>query len=236
MTRVRLVLVAAFGLVMMMTGVAQADDAKITDMASKLKKLYAQKGEALATISLADEQKPPKEKEKKLFDEEKVKLGPPLEALLKKFEAHDADATKVNEKIKAHNASCSGQLSKSNFDRCQGEKAYYAKEKARIDTAADQLKKEQRPLIKRVDAIDDRLKELGKEIPKLDSDRAAAKVNLEKVQKAIDVLEPKFLTECKSAATPVAIKYCNSVNWDNAKKGLEDPELKPKPLTVTPNN
>jgi chromosome segregation ATPase len=212
MTNVRLVLLMAFGLFVAADD-GYADDGKIADWAAQLEKASARKAEALGTMTLIDEKMPNLKKERKLFDERIVELAPSVETLVKKFEVHDLDATAVNKKITAHKANCSGQLSKSNYDRCQGEQAYHAKEKARIDKAAEGLEKEKKPLLKQVKLIEDRRAELAKEITKLEGDRDAAKVNLEKAQKTIDAL-----------------------NWDGAKKGLEAPELKPKPLSGTPND
>jgi len=229
-------LVATFCAILVV-GVAHGGDIKkITDLAARLEKANAQKADALGEMTIADEQEPMKKKEKTLMDEQLIKLEPQVAALEKKAEAQRADAANVNAKIKKHKEGCTGALPKPTYDRCQGERPYLTGEQTRIDKGAADLEKEKKPLLKQVVSITDRSNQLAKEIGKLQASRAAAKLNLAKAQKLIDALQPMLRKECAPPNTPEALAYCGQVDWDGARKGLQAPELKPKPFSATPNN
>ncbi|MBI2445790.1 hypothetical protein HYV43_05360 [Candidatus Micrarchaeota archaeon] len=183
-------------------------------------------------INYVAENAPPVKKDLNIWDQQLLVLQGEIALRDAKLKHHNEDAAVVNEKMRVHNAGCTGTLPKPIYDRCMGEKPYLQTQIDRINNNRAQLDKENADLKRRVDPIINRRRELSAKMDKFRADRAQAEAKLADAQARIEAVTARLRAECKKTRTPEAAGHCGQVNWDGAPRNVAPPPANPREWKV----
>lgn len=208
-------------------GQSSGDTAGIADLSAQLDSAVAAKAEAVNLLNYVAEAAPPVKKELNIWDEQIMVLQREVALRDAKLQHHNEDAAVVNEKVRVHNAGCTGTLPKPQYDRCKGEEPYLGSQIGRINTNKAQLDKEAADLKRRGDPIIDRHRELSAKMDKFKADLARAEAMLTDAQARINAATARLRAACKDNRTREAAVHCGQVNWDGAPRDVAPPPADP---------
>lgn len=163
-------------------------------------------------------------KKNKLWEGQLRRIAPKEKLFIKKAEAHVVKEKKYTRIINAHKARCPRIVdTQAQVDKCRGEKPYLRRITKEYYDEKRVLKAEQKALIAERKSYVDLIVANNRTITKNYNRHLAIVKSVDRYNKNLELYRKHLIFLCTKADTDrdgEALHYCQSMNWDGAKKNL----------------
>jgi septal ring factor EnvC (AmiA/AmiB activator) len=177
-------------------------------------------GKIESQIKSVEQNLAPREKEKKIWDDQVKILKPDLDRMRPRLESFAAEEKALNVRIDQWNSKCAGTRPRAVWEACQAPGRKLDQDKADLQRREAPVLAEFNQKVKRLESIVQRQAQVNKEYSDLRLQADGLRKSLQERNARIEQITSRLKSGCAGLKYDEQVAHCAGIDWDGTRRDL----------------